>query len=84
MIDSITIGAEYDGIVRNIVDFGVFVQIAPGTDGLIHRSVIARDKQHRLSELLTIGGNLKVVVKSLDKDRGRIGLVAPELAGEQE
>lgn len=78
-LTGIEVGNEYNGIVRNIVDFGVFVQVAPGTDGLVHNSVIARDKQRRLAELLTVGGQLKVIVKSVDREKGRIGLVAPEL-----
>jgi polyribonucleotide nucleotidyltransferase len=72
-------GTEYNGIVRSVVDFGLFVQVVPGKDGLVHVSSIARDKQSRLAELLPIGSSLKVIVTSNDKKTGRIRLVAPEL-----
>jgi polyribonucleotide nucleotidyltransferase len=77
----IDVGTEYDGIVRSIVDFGVFVQILPGKDGLVHVSAIARDKQSQLNDLLPIGSTLKVVVTAADKKTGRIRLVAPSLEG---
>jgi polyribonucleotide nucleotidyltransferase len=78
-VANIEVGNEYDGIVRNIVDFGVFVQLVPGTDGLLHISAVSREKQRTLSELLPIGSTLKVRVTSCDLKRGRISLVAPEL-----
>jgi len=78
-VADIEVGTEYNGIVRNIVPFGVFVQIFPGKDGLIHISAIARDKQNNLADLLPIGSDLKVIVKSNDVKTGRIGLVSQEL-----
>ena len=78
-IADIAVGTEYNGIVRNIVHFGVFVQIVPGKDGLIHISAITRDKQNNLADLLPIGSDLKVVVTSNDVKTGRVGLVAPSL-----
>ncbi|MFC1854457.1 polyribonucleotide nucleotidyltransferase [Candidatus Dependentiae bacterium] len=75
----IEVGTEYDGIVRSIVDFGMFVQIVPGKDGLVHISAIAKDKQKDLTNICEIGSKLKVVVTAYDKRTGRIRLVAPEL-----
>ncbi|MCK4499697.1 S1 RNA-binding domain-containing protein [Candidatus Babeliales bacterium] len=69
----------YDGIIRSVVDFGIFVQIAPGKDGLVHVSAIDRDKQRNLAKICEIGSKLKVIVTAYDKTTGRVRLVAPDL-----
>lgn len=83
MIKAITgdieVGATYDGLVRSIVEFGIFVQLVPGKDGLVHVSSIAREKQRKLEELAPVGSILKVVVTANDTKTGRIRLVAPSL-----
>ena len=78
-IRDIKVGDTFEGKVKNIKDFGVFVEIAPKKDGLIHISKIAREKQATLSETLKYGDSLNVEVIAVDVERGRISLVAPDL-----
>ena len=67
------IGRIYRGKVRKIVDFGAFVEILPGTDGLLHISQISRDRIRRVEDELSEGD--EVMVKVLDVDRnGKIRL----------
>ena len=80
--DSITaeaeVGAVYTGKVARIVDFGAFITILPGKDGLLHISQIANERVENVSDYLTEGQ--EVTVKCLDVDqRGRIKLSIKEL-----
>jgi uncharacterized protein len=61
-------GMQLKGTVRNVVDFGAFIDIGVKQDGLLHRSQIPR------SESLTVGDILTVAIDSIDAERGRIGL----------
>ena len=71
-IQSITeepeIGRIYKGKVRKVVDFGAFVEILPGTDGLVHISQLSDKRVHRVEDVLNEGD--EVMVKVLDIDRG--------------
>jgi len=75
----VEVGATFQGIVRRIVDFGVFVELVPGKDGLVHISSIAKDKQRDIEKLCKLGSPLKVKVTRFDAQTGRINLEAPEL-----
>jgi polyribonucleotide nucleotidyltransferase len=82
MIKNITqeaeIGKIYSGIVKKIVDFGAFVEIFPGTDGLLHISQIAKERVSDVSKYLTEGQ--EIMVKVLDVDgQGKIKLTHKEL-----
>jgi polyribonucleotide nucleotidyltransferase len=69
----IEIGRVYTGVVRKIVDFGAFVNIAPGTDGLCHISELEDHRVNRVEDILKEGD--RVMVKVLEIDRqGRIKL----------
>jgi polyribonucleotide nucleotidyltransferase len=77
MINEITaeaeIGATYRGIVKKLMDFGAFVEILPGTDGLVHISELAHRRVKTVDEILKEGD--VVMVKVLDVDRqGKIRL----------
>jgi polyribonucleotide nucleotidyltransferase len=77
MIQQITaepeIGKIYDGVVRKIVDFGAFVEIMPGTDGLLHISQISDERVRAVEDVLHEGD--EIPVKVLDVDRsGKIRL----------
>ena len=61
-------GMQLKGTVRNVVDFGAFIDIGVKQDGLLHRSQIPR------GTTLTVGDVLPVQIQSVDKERGRIGL----------
>jgi polyribonucleotide nucleotidyltransferase len=67
------VGRTYRGKVRRIVDFGAFVEILPGTDGLLHISQISKDRVRRVEDELSEGD--EIMVKVLDIDRtGKIRL----------
>ncbi len=70
----IEIGDTFDGIVRRITDFGMFVELVPGQDGLVHISTIPREKQKSLSQDYKEGDNLSVIVSRYDEVTGKIGL----------
>ena len=72
------VGAVYTGKVARIVDFGAFITILPGKDGLLHISQIANERVENVGDYLTEGQ--EVTVKCLDVDqRGRIKLSIKEL-----
>ncbi|WP_461481812.1 polyribonucleotide nucleotidyltransferase, partial [Porticoccus sp.] len=85
-IEEITAEAEvgriYEGTVARIVDFGAFVTIMPGTDGLLHISQIAKERVENVSDYLKEGQQVRVKVLDVDA-RGRIKLSMKE-AGEDE
>ena len=62
------IGKIYDGLVKNIVEFGAFVEIMPNTDGLLHVSEIAHERVNNVRDFLKEGDRIEV--KVLDVDRG--------------
>ncbi|KXU38427.1 polyribonucleotide nucleotidyltransferase [Ventosimonas gracilis] len=67
------IGKIYVGRVERIVDFGAFVNILPGKDGLVHISMISHQRIEKVSDVLKEGQEVKVVVLDVD-NRGRIKL----------
>jgi polyribonucleotide nucleotidyltransferase len=76
------VGAVYTGTVARIVDFGAFITILPGKDGLLHISQIANERVENVGDYLTEGQ--QVTVKCLDVDqRGRIKLSIKELLDEE-
>jgi len=73
-IEDLQIGMELTGTVRNVVDFGAFVDIGVKHDGLVHISKIANRYIRHPSEVLSVGDTVKVTVVSVDAQRGKIGL----------
>ena len=77
MINEITmepeVGKIYEGTVVKIMDFGAFVQIMPGTDGLVHISQLSEKRVTRVSDVVKEGEKLKVKVLEITKD-GKIRL----------
>ena len=67
-------GMELTGTVRNVIDFGVFVDIGVHQDGLVHISEVCNRRLKHPSEVLKVGDVVKVVVLSVDVDRHRISL----------
>jgi polyribonucleotide nucleotidyltransferase len=67
------VGKIYKGTVRKIVDFGAFVEILPGTDGLVHISQLAPERVRRVSDILKEGDEVMVKVLEIDK-QGKIRL----------
>ena len=85
MIQAITAEAEigeiYTGKVARIVDFGAFVTILPGKDGLVHISQIADERVENVTDYLSEGQEVQVKVLDVDQ-RGRIKLSMREVAAE--
>ena len=77
MVSDITmepeVGAIYDGTVVKITDFGAFVQILPGCDGLVHISQLANHRVTKVSDIVKEGDKLKVKVLEIARD-GKIRL----------
>ena len=67
-LDDLTPGMVLSGTVRNVVDFGAFVDVGLKHDGLLHRSRLPR------GTALQVGDVIEVVVVEVDKERGRVGL----------
>ena len=67
-------GMELTGTVRNVIDFGVFVDIGVHQDGLVHISEVCSRRIKHPSELLKVGDVVQVVVLSVDEKRHRISL----------
>ena len=67
-------GMELTGTVRNVIDFGVFVDIGVHQDGLVHISEICDRYLKHPSEVLSVGDVVKVVVLSVDEKKKRISL----------
>ena len=72
------VGRIYKGAVARIVDFGAFVTILPGKDGLLHISQIAEERVENVGDYLNEGQEVEVVVLDVDQ-RGRIKLSIKEL-----
>ena len=69
----VEVGTTYEGTVARIVDFGAFVTILPGTDGLVHISQISDERVENVADYLKEGQVVKVQVQDID-NRGRIKL----------
>ncbi len=67
------VGEVYEGVVKRIVDFGAFVEILPGTDGLLHISQIANHRVNKVRDELKEGDRIKVKVIGID-DQHRVKL----------
>ena len=80
LTETVEVGKVYEGKVAKVLDFGAFVNLIPGTDGLLHISQIAEERVENVTDYLKEGDTLKVKVNSVD-DRGKIDLVRPELEG---
>jgi len=75
-------GVVYDGKITRIVDFGAFVEIMPGTEGLLHISQIAQERVEKVTDYLQEGQEIRVKCLEVDQ-RGRIKLSIKELTAEE-
>ena len=73
-MEDLTPGMELKGTVRNVTDFGAFVDIGVHQDGLVHISEMSYKRVARPSDVLTVNDVITVWVKSVDSARGRISL----------
>lgn len=70
----VEVNQDYTGTVVRITDFGAFVNILPGRDGLVHVSEIANERVDHVSDYLRVGDTVRVRCLAVDKDTGRIRL----------
>ena len=73
-IKDLTEGMELEGSVRNVIDFGAFVDIGVGQDGLVHISKLSNDYVKHPKDVVAVGDIVTVWIDSVDVKRGRIGL----------
>ncbi|MDV5116344.1 Tex family protein [Streptococcus pasteurianus] len=78
-ISDLEIGQKLEGTVRNIVDFGAFVDIGLHDDGLIHISQMSKSFVKHPSQVVSVGDVVTVWVSKIDKERGKINLSLVDL-----
>ncbi len=76
------VGKIYDGTVKTIKDFGAFVEILPGTDGLVHISELAPERVNKVTDILKEGDQVRVKVLEIDQ-RGKIRLSRKAVLAEE-
>ena len=81
MVQEAEVGKLYEGKVVKIMDFGAFVEIFPGTDGLVHISQLAPERVNKVTDVLNEGDEVLVKVLEVGKD-GRIRLSRKAAMGE--
>ena len=83
IVSDVEVGQIYDGKVARLMDFGAFVTIVPGKDGLVHISQISDERVDRVSDRLSEGDSVRVKVLEVDR-QGRIRLSMRNLDGESD
>lgn len=85
LIAEVEVGQTYHGKVSKILEFGAFINLLPGKDGLLHISQICAERSQKVEEFLTEGQEIDVFVAGVDK-QGRVKLEwknKPQVAGEK-
>ncbi len=67
-------GDVLEGVVKNIVEFGIFVDLGDGLEGLVHISEVSWEKVDDLNKLFKVGDKVKVQVVEVDPEKGKISL----------
>lgn len=78
-IDDLKVGMKLQGVVRNVVDFGAFIDIGLHNDGLVHISQITTKYIKHPSEVLTVGDIVDCYVKEIYKDKEKVSLTLIEM-----
>ena len=73
LVEEPEVGKIYDGTVASIKDFGAFVTILPGIDGMLHISQISDKRLKKVEEVLHLGDKVRVRLVAID-DKGRMSL----------
>lgn len=81
ILENITEGNEIKGIVKNLTDYGAFIDLG-GVDGLLHITDMSWKRVKHPSEILSIGDEVKVVVLKIDRENVRVSLGLKQLAGD--
>lgn len=81
LLSNLEEGQVVKGIVKNLTDYGAFIDLG-GIDGLLHVTDISWRRVKHPSEALTLGDEIEVLVLKLDRERGRVSLGLKQLAGD--
>ena len=73
IVREIAAGEVFDGKVTRLMNFGAFVELVPGQEGLVHISELANYRVGKVEDVVNVGDSIKVMVKEID-DQGRINL----------
>jgi predicted RNA-binding protein with RPS1 domain len=79
MLETLEVGEQLDGIVRSVRDFGAFVDIGNGVEGLVHVSQLSWERVANPADVMQPGQKVRVVVKKVDRQTGKIALSARDL-----
>ena len=79
----IQVGEVYNGKVVRIMDFGAFVELVPGKDGLVHISELENSRVEKVTDVINVGDQVKVKVIKID-DQGRVNLSRKALLNQEE
>jgi uncharacterized protein len=79
--NDLQVGMVLTGTVRNVIDFGAFIDIGVHQDGLVHVSEISNRFIKHPSEVLAVGDVVKVEIKSIDAGGKKIGLTMKNVKG---
>ncbi len=82
-LEDLKVGMELQGTVRNVVDFGAFVDIGVKNDGLVHISQISERYIRHPMEAVSVGDTVRVRILGIDSERGRISLTMKGLSAAQ-
>lgn len=78
----VEVGRTYEGAIVKLTDFGAFVNVLPGRDGLVHISQISKERVEQVSDVLSEGQIVKVKVLEIDR-QGRIRLTMKDIEAEE-
>lgn len=73
IVREVEVGGIYDGKVTRIMNFGAFVEVLPGKEGLVHISQLANERVEKVEDVVKVGDSLKVKVTEIDR-QGRVNL----------
>jgi len=79
VVKTLAVGQEVEGVVKRVTEFGAFVDIGVGRDGLVHVSELSQSRVAKASDVVKEGDKVRVWIKELDRDKNRISLsmIAP-------
>lgn len=69
--EDLELNREYDGVVTRIMQFGAFVEVAPGKEGMIHISKLSKERVEKVEDVVKVGDKVKVKTINID-DKGRV------------
>ena len=74
LVKEVEVGETYDGEVKRIMNFGAFIEVLPGKEGLLHISKMAKGRVEKVEDVMNIGDHVRVKVYEIDS-QGRINLL---------